>query len=208
MIGKQTFESPRRRSKRGVQVYRTNPFMKQAATSSKIGTRRLSSRDGQRFMIVSEHGEILAPAGFHEIVEVDKTQFVKLYVNGVKAFGGLKAPGAKVFELIYTLVSNSPGSDRIWVHFNSIDQSVTPISYPTFARGMRELIELGFLAESEVPNMYWLNIDYLFNGNRLAFIKEYRLATVGGDRRRTHQTNQEALEAAGQQRIPDEAKPV
>ncbi len=40
---------------------------------------------------------------------------------------------------------------------------------------MRELIEKGFLAESVEPGMYFINIDYLFNGNRLVFIKEFRI---------------------------------
>lgn len=195
-----------RKGKRaGIAVYRSNPFIKQAAATAKVGSKRLSSRDGCRFMIVSQDGEIMAPAGFHEIVEVDKSQFVKLYVNGVKAFAGLKPAGARVFEVIYLLVSQSPGADRVWVHFSSIDQAATPMSYATFARGMRELLEMGFLAESETPSMYWLNIDYLFNGNRLAFIKEYRLASVKGDRRSSDQAQREALEMAGQQRIDDAA---
>jgi hypothetical protein len=37
------------------------------------------------------------------------------------------------------------------------------------------LLEKQFIYESTTPNLYWLNIDYLFNGNRLAFIKEFRL---------------------------------
>ena len=126
-------------------------------------------------MILSEHGEVLANAGFHEVVDVDKTQFVKLYINGVKAFKGLKAPGTKVFELIYLAAQNSPGTDTIWLHFMEIEQAITPISRPTFDRGMSELLEKGFIAESLVPGKYFLNIDYLFNGNRLAFIKEYRI---------------------------------
>jgi hypothetical protein len=126
-------------------------------------------------MIVSDHGEIVANAGFHEVVEIDRTQFVKLYINGVKAFQGLKSAGAKVFELIYRAAQDAPGTDRIYLHFMTIEQNITPIGRATFHRGMTELIERGFLAESIEPGMYFLNIDYMFNGNRLAFIKEYRI---------------------------------
>lgn len=164
------------KSKRGLPRYSANPFIAAAANNSKTGTKRLSNKKGDRFMLVSqETGDVLAPAGFHEIVEIDKTQFVKLYINGVKAFQGLSSPGAKVFELIYRSVQESPGSDRIYLHFLSIEQNITPISRATFNRGMRELIDKGFLAESVEPGMYFLNIDYLFNGNRLAFIKEYHI---------------------------------
>lgn len=163
------------KSKRGLQRYATNPFVSGAATNCKVGQRRISNKKGDKFMVVSEAGEVVAPAGFHEVVEVDKTQFVKLYINGVKAFQGLKAPGTKVFEIIYRAVQKVPGTDQIWLHFMAVQQEITPISESTFYRGLRELLDKGFLAESTAPGMFFLNIDYMFNGNRLAFIKEYRI---------------------------------
>lgn len=165
-------------SRRGLALHSKNPFLPDASMNSKTGTKRLSNKKGDKFMIVSDNGETVAPAGFHEIVEVDKTQFVKLYINGVKAFQGLKAAGAKVFEIIYRSVQDNPGSDRIFLHFMEIEQNITPLSRATFDRGMTELLERGFIAESTTPGMYFLNIDYLFNGNRLAFIKEYRVKAM------------------------------
>lgn len=53
-------------------------------------------------MIVGETGEIVAPvAGFWQAQEVDAAKFVKLYINGVKAFKELTNAGTKVFELLY-----------------------------------------------------------------------------------------------------------
>jgi len=145
--------------------------------STKTGTRRISATNGRkdRFMIVSDHGEIVAPAGFHEIVEVDKSQFVKLYVNGVKAIQGLTSPGTKVFELVFMQVQEKPGKDTVYITFPAINQEITPISRATFDRGMRELLEKKFLAMTRTPGIYYINIDYVFNGNRLAFIKEFRI---------------------------------
>lgn len=163
-------------SRRGVIRHTVNPFVKTAAENCKTGVKKIANKTGDKFLIISEQtGELIAPAGFHEIVEVDKTQFVKLYINGVKAFQGLKAAGVKVFELIYMAVQNLPGSDTIYLHFMEIDQRITQISRATFNRGMNELLEKDFIAESEIPGKYFLNIDYLFNGNRLAFIKEFRI---------------------------------
>ena len=147
-------------SRRGMTLHAKNPFLVDASVNSKTGTKRLSNKKGDKFMIVSDSGETVAPAGFHEIVEVDKTQFVKLYINGVKAFQGLKSAGAKVFEIIYRAVQDAVGSDRIYLHFMSIEQNITPISRATFDRGMTELLEKNFIAESLEPGMYFLNIDY------------------------------------------------
>lgn len=163
-------------SRRGLPRYAENPSVASAVSNSKSGTKRLANKAGDKFMVVSEHGEVMAPAGFHQVVTVDKTQFVKLYVNGVKAFQGLSAAGAKVFELIYSIVQGSPGADRFYLHFMSVEEHHLQISYRTFHRGLGELLKKEFVFESLTPNLYFLNVDYLFNGNRMAFIKEYRMA--------------------------------
>ncbi|MQT44257.1 replication protein [Pseudomonas sp. FSL R10-0765] len=162
-------------SRRGLPRYSENPSVVSAASNSKTGVKRISNKAGDRFMVISEHGEVMAPVGFHQVVPVDKTQFVKLYANGVKAFQGLSAAGAKVFELIYSIVQGTPGTDRFYLHFMSVDEHDLAISYRTFHRGLGELLKKEFVFESITPNLYFLNVDYLFNGNRMAFIKEYRL---------------------------------
>lgn len=187
-----------KKSRRGVQRHISNPFWAKAAINTKIGTKRITNRTGEKMMIVSqETGEIIAPAGFHEVVEVDKTQFVKLYINGVKAFKGLKASGTAVFEIIYLKVQEHFGQDELYLHFTSIDQNITPMSETTFYRGMKELLEKEFIAESTRPGIYFLNVDYLFSGNKLAFIKEFRLKEAKGKGRNELQTDTKTLPLFG-----------
>lgn len=195
-------EKPVTKSRRGAIRHASNPFAVDAIKNTRQGTKRLSNKAGDKFMIVSEHGEVIANSGFHEVVEVDKTQFVKLYLNGVKAFKGLRNAGSKVFELMYRAVQGSPGADEIWLHFMEIQQEITPISRATFDRGMTELLEKGFIAESTVPGKYFLNVDYMFNGNRLAFVKEYRL-TDRIAKSKSDTDVRDDLEAKGQQRLVD-----
>lgn len=164
--------------KRGLVRYASNPFVSGALAATKTGVRRISNSDGNRMMVVSEKtGEIMAPAGFWHAQEVDKTAFVKLFVNGVKALRELTGAGTKVFEVLYLRVQEGIGKDQLWLTYPSLDQSVTPMSEATFYRGMRELLDKGFLAESTTPGLYFLNPDYLWNGDRLAFVQEYRLRT-------------------------------
>lgn len=164
-----------KKSRRGAIQYATNPFITSAATNTKQGVKRITNKSGDRMMMVSEStGEVVAPAGFHQIVDVDKTQFVKLYVNGVKAFKGLTGAGTKVFEVLYMQVQELIGKDVIYLSFSEIDQGITPMGEATFYRGMKELIDKGFIAESMTQNKYFLNPDYIWNGDRLAFVKEFR----------------------------------
>ena len=162
-------------SRRGLQRYDKNPFIN--LTNTKSGVRRVTSTRNDRMMVVSEQtGEIIAPGvTFGTAYEVDKTQFCKLYINGVKALRDLTGAGTKVFELLYLEVQKSIGRDVMYLSFSEVDQLATPISKATFMKGMKELLEKGFIAESMTQGKYFLNPDYIFNGDRLAFIREVRL---------------------------------
>ena len=125
-------------------------------------------------MVVGETGEIIAPvAGFWQAQEVDAAKFVKLYVNGVRAFKELTNAGTRVFEVLYLEVQKHIGQDRVYLSFTTLDESVK-ISQATFTRGMRELIDKGFVAPTDAVAWYWLNPDYMWNGDRLAFVRTYR----------------------------------
>lgn len=159
------------KKRKGNTLYPTNPFM----VSVKTRTRRVTNKRGDMALVNSETGEIAAPiAGFWEAEEVDSTKFVKLFINGVKALKELTGAGTKVFEVLYLLVQESVSKDQIYLSYSSIDQAVTPMSEATYTRGMRELVDKGFLAASPHLGLFWLNPDYLWNGDRLAFVKEYR----------------------------------
>lgn len=194
----------KKKSRRGMVMYESNPFVQKAIATTRTGTKRITNKTGDKMMIVSDQGEIMAPAGFHHIVEVDKTQFVKLYLNGVKAFQGLTNPGIKVFEIIYRMMAENPGKDSIQLHFAVIDQDITPISETAFFRGVKELLEKEFIAESLVPSTYYINVDYIFNGDRLAFIKEVRLKVNGNGNGKKEDLAD--LEAAGQMTLEEAAR--
>jgi hypothetical protein len=70
-------------------------------------------------------------------------------------------------------MQNNIGKDRVYLSIGSVNQEITPISKTIYTRGMRELIDKGFLAASSNMNLYWINPDFLWNGDRLAFVKEY-----------------------------------
>lgn len=151
--------------------YEVNPSVPVASQNAKIGARRLTNKAGDKCMIVSESGEILAPAGFHEIIEVDKTQFVKLYIGGVSAFNDLSTAGSRVFKMVYSYILNNPNTDEIILH----PKKVKSIPKTTFERGLTELLSKEILYRSVQPYVFFLNINYMFNGDRLALVKDYRL---------------------------------
>lgn len=166
------------KSRRGLTQHKTNPFISSTLVEQK--TRRITNKKGDMMMVNTGSGEIVAPiAGFWTAEEVDSTKFIKLYINGVKAFKELTGAGTRVFELVYLEMQKGIGRDVIWLSYTEIDQIITPMAKATFMRGMRELIEKGFIAESVTQSKYFINPDYLWNGDRLGFVKEYRKKESG-----------------------------
>jgi hypothetical protein len=188
------------KTRRGMQLFEKNPYIADASVSTVQGTRRktLKNDDGSQLMVTSADGSIAAPAGFWQAQEVDKTQFVKLYVNGVKAFRDLSSAGTRVFEILYLEVQKSIGRDRVYLSFAALPEGFS-LSQATFTRGMRELMDKRFVAPTASIGWYWVNPDYMWNGDRLAYVKEYRLKRdLASD-----QAWREGLEARGQQRLVD-----
>ena len=158
------------KTRRGVTLHEKNPFMMELTTK----TKRITNKRGDMMLVNSQTGEIQTSiAGFWESEEVDSTKFVKLFVKGVAALKELTGAGTKVFEVLYLKIQENIGQDQVYMSFSSVDQTLTPMSTPTYDRGLRELIEKGFLAATPIQGWYWLNPSFIWNGDRLAFVKEY-----------------------------------
>lgn len=169
---KEVVEKPKK-SRRGFLRYKENPFLLPAVTNTNSGTKKVTSNKDKLLIISEKTGEQLAGAGFFHYEEVDKTQFLKLYINGVKALTELSSSGTKVFEVLYRTVQDNMNKDKVLIAYDLIDQDIVSISESTFFRGMKELIEKKFIAETTIQNLYFINPDYIFNGDRLSFVKTF-----------------------------------
>lgn len=166
-------ENKELKSRRGLTKYKENPFIIEASNNTKGGVRKVAGKNDRLMVVSEETGERIAGAGFFKCEEVDKTQFIKLYVNGVKAITELSSAGTKVFEILYREVQNNKDNDKVFLAFDLVDQNIVKIARATFYRGMRELINKNFIAETTVVNCYYINPDFIFNGDRLSFVKSY-----------------------------------
>jgi hypothetical protein len=120
-------------------------------------------------------GEIkgIGGMGFFWEEEVDSTRFVKLFLDGIRQAAGLSKTGIQVFELVYHQMRANPGSDEIILnHYVAKDHGMSDRNYQ---RGVRELLEKEFLFRSPSDGVFFVNIRFMFNGDRLAFVKSYHL---------------------------------
>ncbi|MBL9084227.1 MAG: hypothetical protein JNK76_20675 [Planctomycetales bacterium] len=162
-------------TKRGFPVYRTNPSVP-SANGIPTRNKRFHVPGGKAAMIVDNStGEVkgLGGMGFWWEEEVDSSRFVKLFLDGIKQAAGLSKAGMQVFELVYLQMRAAPGSDEIKLNlYVAMDHG---ISKRTYHRGVRELLEKEFLYRSPSDGVFFVNIRFMFNGDRLAFVKSYHL---------------------------------
>ena len=157
--------------KYGVPIYQTNPSIPNEADIKRSKRSQIGS-ETKGLVVDTGSGEILGHGGAiaYEWEEVDKERFVKLYLAGLKQASGLTRAGLTVFELIYAQVRERPGQDT--VPLDCYSSGLHPVTY---RRGLRELLEKEFLFRSPNPGLFFVNIRFMFNGDRLAFVKGYEL---------------------------------
>jgi hypothetical protein len=162
--------------KRGVPVYRTNPSIIAKDEISRHKRTRIGNE--QRGLVIDGGtGEIFGRGGAYayEFEEVDKERFVKLFLGGLKQASGLSKAGLAVFEVVYHQIREKPNSDEVQLSFYRASQYLRDIGAKTYQRGLRELLEREFLFRSPEDGTFFINIRYMFNGDRLAFVKAYQL---------------------------------
>ena len=162
-------------TKRGLPVYRVNPSIP-PANGLATRQRRFEVPGGKAAVIVDNtSGEIkgIGGVGFWWQEEVDASRFVKLFLDGVKQACGLSKSGMKIFELVYNQMHENPGHDKIELsQYLAHDRG---LNERTFRRGLRELLEKQFLFRSTSDGVFFINIRFMFNGDRLAFVRTYHL---------------------------------
>ena len=161
---------------RGRPLYETNPSIVGQFPLKMVGTHQVKGQSA--YMDSPDTGEVLASGtfGFIEEKELDSEQFVKVYLEGIKQYAHLTKAGAMLFEFLYKQVSGYSGKDRDTVSLNYIlSKRWNPkLARRTYARGLAELLDKEFIFKSLTADIYFVNVRFMFNGDRIAVVKAYR----------------------------------
>ncbi len=167
------------KEKKKVIRYDHNPFVENMVIPIKKSAVKLS-RVGKddNILLNQQTGEI---GGTHVTTykKVDGEQFVKLFTANIALTFDLKAAGIKAFNVLMHQVQDH-GIDRdvvpldkyVLEDFLSKHLHRDPplkLSTPTFLRGLAELEEAQIIAKSLRQGWYYLNPNFAFNGDRIAF---------------------------------------
>lgn len=174
-----------------------NPFMRGCATEVRGRKKHYNVLARPAEIVDKQTGDYLGGIE-HKIVRlVDDAQFVKVFSDGISGIYDLSKPGARVFRYLFDVVQKNPNVDRLYLYFMDALEEPWAIPKSVFFRGMAELLEKNFIARSQNPNMFFLNPQMIWNGDRFSFVQEFiRAKDVQGDA-----ADRAALEAKGQQRL-------
>lgn len=182
--------------------YKVNPFLQDMIIPIKDKQIRLSALGKDQNILVNQAtGEI---HGTHVTTykRVDGEQFVKLFTANIALTFDLPAQGIKAFNvLMWAMQNQSLAKDEVYLDTHTREdfleahndtEKPIKLSQATFARGLAELTKAQIIAKTLRQGVYWINPNFAFNGDRIAFTTVIE---------RKKQTDQEQLEAQGQQRL-------
>lgn len=156
--------------------FKTNPFLEGMVITTKKRSVRLShlgSDDNVLFNQVT--GEI---HGTHVTTykKVDGAQFIKLFTANIALTFDLSSAGIKTFNVLLWVVQNHAISkDLVVLDHMMLDDFIAAqtkplkLSLATFKRGLNELESAQIIAKSMRKSFYYINPNFVFNGDRIAF---------------------------------------
>lgn len=156
---------------------------------------------GVQEMVDLRTGEVKSAVIIEE-QDLDDVHFVKVFTAGIRAAFGLSLTGSRVFQAMLEVYQNQPltggFADSIYLHFfdGGLDGRNLEMSERTFRRGLLELLDSGFIFPRG-ENLFWVNPNLFFRGDRATFIKTYRRRVKSHD-----EATRAKLEELGQQLLP------
>lgn len=162
--------------RRGYPVYRANPTLVGRERGRNRYSSKVQSLDGTKAMLMdTATGEITGEGqvAFVQREEVDDERFVKLYMAGLQGVFKLSKAGQRMFEVLWMQVQANPNTDRIELSEYVVRDYGMNVSLRVINRGIKELLDKEFIFMTTSANMYYFNVEFMFNGNRLLTAKMY-----------------------------------
>jgi Firmicute plasmid replication protein (RepL) len=163
-----------------VDRYKNNPFIGDMMIPVKGMQVRLSVLGKDDNVLVNRGtGEILGGTHVTTYKKVDAAQFVKLFTANIALTFDLSAQGIKSFSvLVWAIQNRSITKDEVYLDTHTRDDFIEAhelnekplrLSQATFARGLAELTKAQIIAKTLRQGVYFINPNFLFNGDRIAF---------------------------------------
>jgi len=156
-------------------IYSENPFIDQMLDEIKIKHKTQSfktSENTELVMMNLNDGEIVEKhTAVLKKIEVDETQFRKIYTSQIGALWNLSKAGIRLFSYLIEIMK--PNDDRVFFDLDDCMKYCKWTSKPPIYKGLMELIDAKIIARTKHFNLYYVNPSIVFNGSRVTFITTY-----------------------------------
>jgi hypothetical protein len=157
--------------------YEQNPFLEGMVVPIKNQRVQLSRLGRDDNVLVNQATGEMQGTHVTTVRRVDSEEFVKLFTANIALTFELKAAGIKAFGvLVWILQERGISKDLAPLDKFALDDFLEAhkdkklaLSQPTFARGLAELEEAKIIAKHLRPGWYFINPNFIFNGDRIAF---------------------------------------
>lgn len=155
--------------------FKENPFVKDLVVPLKNRQVQISRLgEDNNIVINQETGEFLGGTSVVTYKKVDNTQFIKLFTQNIKLAFELTQAGQKALYVLFWAIQQGINKDQVTLDqitlrdFLEIHPELS-MSAPTFWRGLSELTKSQIIAMTERKGEYFINPNFVFNGDRVAF---------------------------------------
>jgi len=159
--------------------YKTNPFLIDMIIPIKGRQVKISKMGGDDNVLVNQSTGETHGTHVTTYKRVDAEQFVKIFTANIALTFNLTSPGIKVFSVVlWSLQNKALSKDEIdldsyvlqeFIDAHSKENPPLKLSMATFKRGMNELEKSKIIAKTQRAGRYFINPNFVFNGDRIAF---------------------------------------
>jgi len=147
--------------------YTENPFIQDTILS--VEQRKEYYKNPDEKIVNVKTGELSAMPIVARFRKVENEQFIKIYTGTISSWFDLSRRAQKV--LVYIITSLAKDADYVLIDWNRLcDVSGYNSHRPIYA-GLAELCEKDIIARGIKPGFYFINPNYLFNGNRMVLVE-------------------------------------
>ena len=165
--------------KKGVSDFpenRENPFLQQLTVPVKSRSQAVATNKND-IIVNTITGEQKDGALFLASKKtVDSEEFAKVFQGAMATLFGLSKAAQRVFN--YLLFITRPSQDTLLFRIEDCKQATTYNSIQTIYSGLAELLDNQFIAKSDITNVYFINPQIFYKGDRLIILREYRRKKV------------------------------
>lgn len=153
--------------------YKENPFLGPEVLTIPRSKGVFKVGKSEKLIVDEKTGEIESIAAIYGYEERDKEGFKKIFVAGIRSMMDMSATGTKAFAFILDCLRINEAT--IYINIPKMAESCKWKTTSQCYSGLGELIANKIVAPSEEPNLWFINPKFVFNGDRLLFMKEYRI---------------------------------